>query len=256
MNSSANDNSNNRIFIGGIAGGIGSCLARRLLAAGHTVGGFGKAGPHLDQFQQMVPEATVIEADGTDPEAVKAAFAAFVESQGGFDGYVHAIGNVSLKPLHMLRDEEWRSVQAINLDSAFYAAREAVNAFRKQKHGSLVFFSSVAAVTGLANHEAIAAAKGGVSGLVKAISATYASMGIRANAIAPGLVETPATASLTGNEQAKRFSEKMHPLGRLGTPDDIAGLAEWLLGDESGWMTGQILSLDGGMGGIVPKPRA
>jgi NAD(P)-dependent dehydrogenase (short-subunit alcohol dehydrogenase family) len=117
-------------------------------------------------------------------------------------------------------------------------------------------FSSVAAVSGLANHEAIAAAKGGIDGLVKSLAATYASVGIRANAIAPGLVRTKATAALTASEQAVRISEKLHPLGRLGEADEVASLAAWLVSADAGWMTGQTLSLDGGMSAIVPKPRA
>ena len=149
----------------------------------------------------------------------------FVAEAGGIDAYVHAVGNVSLKPLHMLSNEDWRAVLAVNLDSAFYAARACIGPMRKQRGGALLFFSSVAARAGLSNHEAIAAAKGGVSGLVTSIASTYAANGIRANAIAPGLVETPATAMLTSNEQALRISERMHPLGRIGRAGEVASLA-------------------------------
>jgi NAD(P)-dependent dehydrogenase (short-subunit alcohol dehydrogenase family) len=187
---------------------------------------------------------------------VDAAVQSFTEAQGGLDAYVHAIGSVSLKPLHMLSDGDWRDVVGTNLDSAFYAARSCIKPMRKQRSGVFVFFSSVAAGAGLSNHEAIAAAKGGVSGLVRSIAATYASNGIRANAIAPGLVKTPATSMLTSNEQALRISERMHPLGRVGEADEIASLATWMISGEASWMTGQVISMDGGMGSIVPKPRA
>ena len=244
------------VFIGGIAGGVGSALAGLLASEGHTVGGFGRPSDRWEAFGQAHPDYDLFEADGTDSAAVQAAIASFTEQQGRMDAYVHAIGSVSLKPMHMLSDEEWATVMRTNLDSAFYAARSAVKVMRKQKGGALLFFSSVAATAGLSNHEAIGAAKGGVSGLVRSIAASYANNGIRANAIAPGLVQTPATAMLTSNEQALRISEQMHPLGRIGSAEEVASLAQWMISGQAGWMTGQIVSLDGGMGSIVPKPRA
>ena len=245
-----------RVLIGGIAGGIGSAIARQLLAAGHTVGGFGRPSDRLTAFRESHESVQVLEADGTDSSAVTSAVTAFVEAQGGLDGYIHAIGNVSLKPLHMLSDNDWQGVMRTNLDSAFFAARACIGPMRKQRAGTLLFFSSVAAVAGLSNHEAIAAAKGGVAGLVKSIAASYASNGIRANAIAPGLVKTPATAMLTSSEQALRISERMHPIGRVGEADEMASLATWMISEQASWMTGQVISMDGGMGSIVPKPKA
>ncbi len=250
------NNKVSRIFIGGIAGGIGSALAQRLTEEGDTVGGFARPSDKLTEFRKEHPDLDVTEADATDADAVKKAIEAFAEQNNGIDGYVHAVGNVFLKPLHMIKDEEWEQTLATNLTSAFYAARAAVGKMRRQKHGSLVFFSSVAAVSGLANHEAIAAAKGGISGLTQSIAATYAANGLRANAIAPGLVETAATSSLTANNDARKFSERMHPLGRLGQPEELAALARFLLSEEAAWITGQVYSVDGGMGSIVPKPRA
>ena len=245
-----------RVFIGGISGGIGSSIASVLSSSGWTVGGFGRPSTKWEGFVENHPDYELHEADATDPKAVEEAFSAFVQSAGGVDAYIHAIGSVSLKPLHMLTLDDWNDVLSKNLHSAFHAAKAAINVMRKQRNGALVFFSSVAAQAGLSNHEAIAAAKGGVEGLVRSISATYASNGIRANAIAPGLVETPATSALTSNEQALRISERMHPVGRIGQPDEVASLAAWMVSDSGSWMTGQVVSMDGGMGVIVPKPRA
>jgi NAD(P)-dependent dehydrogenase (short-subunit alcohol dehydrogenase family) len=245
-----------RVFIGGIAGGVGSALANHLSSANATVGGFGRASDKWESFRESHPELDLYEADSTDPEAVGAAVKAFVDTHGGIDAYVHAVGSVLLKPLHMTRDADWAGALGTNLTSAFIAARAVIEPMRRKRHGALVFFSSVAAGAGLANHEAIAAAKGGVEGLVRAIAATYASVGIRANAIAPGLVETPATAAIVANEQARQVSERMHPLGRIGRPRDIAGLAAWLISPQAEWMTGQVIGMDGGLGAIIPRPRA
>lgn len=208
-----------------------------------------------EKLRQQHPDWQVYVADATDAEAVAGAIKSYVDAVGGMDAYVHAVGSVFLKPLHLTRIEEWHTVMQTNLHSAFYAAKAAIEPMRRQKSGAMLFFSSVAAVSGLANHEAIAAAKGGISALVRAIAATYASNGIRANAIAPGLVQTPATAMLTGSEQAKAISEKLHPLGRLGRAEEMAALAAWLISAEASWLTGQTISADGGMSAIVPKPR-
>lgn len=247
---------NRRVFIGGIGGGIGSAAAKRLSSANWTVGGFGRPSAKWSAYKEDHPEYRLYEADATKSGEVNQAVEAFAGEHGGIDAYIHAVGNVFLKPLHMISDEEWQSVISVNLTSAFNAGRAVLGPMRKNKHGVLVFFSSVAAQAGLSNHEGIAAAKGGIAGLARSISATYASVGIRANAIAPGLVETPATNMLTGSEQARRISERMHPLGRIGTADEVASLAAWLVSEDAAWMTGQVIGMDGGMGSIVPKPRA
>jgi NAD(P)-dependent dehydrogenase (short-subunit alcohol dehydrogenase family) len=244
-----------RVFIGGIAGGMGSRIADLLSSRGWTVGGFSRPSEGWSAYRDAHPDFHLHDADATDSGAVEEALGSFVKETGGLEAYIHAVGAVSLKPLHMIKDAEWRTFLAQNLDSAFYAARAAIGPMRKQKSGSLVFFSSVAAEAGIANHELVGAAKGGVAGLARSIAATYASAGIRANVIAPGLVETPATKMLTSSEQARRISEKMHPLGRIGDPGELASLAAWLVSEDASWMTAQVLSLDGGMGSIVPKPR-
>jgi NAD(P)-dependent dehydrogenase (short-subunit alcohol dehydrogenase family) len=114
----------------------------------------------------------------------------------------------------------------------------------------------VAGVRGLGNHEAIAAAKAGLSGMVRAAAATYASMGLRLNAVAPGLVDTPGASGLLASEQARKISSSLHPLGRLGEPGDIARLLLFLAQPENSWITGETFSVDGGMSAIIPKPRA
>jgi NAD(P)-dependent dehydrogenase (short-subunit alcohol dehydrogenase family) len=113
--------------------------------------------------------------------------------------------------------------------------------------GSVVLLSSAAARLGIANHEAIAAAKAGVLGLVLSAAASYASRAIRVNAVAPGLVRTPLTAPLTMDETALKRSTALHPLGRIGEPDEVASAIEWLLDPGQAWVTGQVIGVDGGL---------
>jgi NAD(P)-dependent dehydrogenase (short-subunit alcohol dehydrogenase family) len=113
-----------------------------------------------------------------------------------------------------------------------------------------VLVSSAAAQTGLANHEAIAAAKGGVIGLTRSAAASYARQGVRVNAVAPGLVRTKLTERLTSSPQAEQASLALHALGRLGEPDDVASAIGWLLDPVQSWVTGQVIGIDGGLGSV------
>ncbi len=239
-------------FIGGVTGGVGRALAERLSGSGATVAGYARTAEDLSDLGV----AKVFEADACDSAAVAGVFKEAQDSFGTPVGYAHCIGSVFLKPLHTMKDEEWTEVIATNLTTAFHGLRAAVTAMRRQKTGSVVLVSSVAARFGLPSHEAIAAAKGGVEGLVRAASASYANFGIRVNGVAPGLVETSATKHILGSEQARKMSASMHPLGRIGNPAEVASLMAWLLSDDASWVSGQVWSIDGGMGGIMPKPRA
>ena len=119
-----------------------------------------------------------------------------------------------------------------------------------------MLLSSAAAAIGLPNHEAIAAAKAGVSGLARSAAATYAPYGIRVNAVSPGLVDTPMSRSITTNELARKASIAMHPLGRLGTADDIAEAICWLLTPQSAWVTGQVIGVDGGLATLKSRGKS
>ena len=122
--------------------------------------------------------------------------------------------------------------------------------------GSVVLISSAAALEGFASHEAIAAAKAGVIGLALSAAASYASNNLRVNCVAPGLVETSLTKRLVSNDAARKVSEAMHALGRLGTADEVARAIVFFLNPDNSWLTGQVLAVDGGLSCVRPKMRA
>ena len=156
-----------------------------------------------------------------------------------------------LKPAHLTTRAEWDAVIAQNLTTAFSTVRAAAPLM--PNGGSIVLVSTAAARVGLASHEAIAAAKAGVEGLVRSAAATYAAKGLRVNGVAPGLVETPLSERITRNEASRKASEAMHALGRLGTPEDVASAIVWLLDPAQSWVTGQIIGVDGGLGAVRAK---
>jgi len=121
--------------------------------------------------------------------------------------------------------------------------------------GSVVLVSTAAARTGIANHEAIAAAKGGVQGLMLSAAATYAARGLRFNCVAPGLTRTPLAAKIIASEASEKASLAMHALGRLGEPGDVARAIYWLLDPANDWVTGQILGVDGGLANVRVRPK-
>ena len=163
------------------------------------------------------------------------------------------MGSILLKPAHLTSVDEFDQTLKLNLYSAFYVVKYATRSMFKTG-GSIVLCSSAVAKTGLVNHEAIASAKAGVLGLVQSAAASYAQRQIRVNCVAPGLVDTPLTARITGNEASKKHSEGMHALGRLGTPNDVADAIDWLLDrSRSSWVTGQNIGIDGGLSTLRPR---
>ncbi len=167
-------------------------------------------------------------------------------------GLVYCPGTINLKPFKSLKDDDFTADFEVNLLGAVQILRAALPALKKAEESSVVLFSTVAVQTGLSFHASIAAAKGAVEGLTRSLAAEFAADRIRVNAVAPSLTDTPLAARLISDEKRREASAQRHPLGRIGSPEDIAAAALYLLGPESGWMTGQILAVDGGISSVRP----
>jgi 3-oxoacyl-[acyl-carrier protein] reductase len=237
----------------GASGAIGSATARRLADAGATLVLAGRDEAALDAVASDTGgKARVVDARQIDQ--VGALVDEVVQEYGQLDGVANLAGSVLLKPAHLTSEQEWLDTIATNLTSAFAVVRAAAPAMRKTG-GSIVLASSAAAQIGIANHEAIAAAKGGVISLMLSAAATYGAKGVRVNAVAPGLVASKMTEKLVSNEQQAEASRQMHVLGRLGEGDDVAAAVAWLLDPATSWVTGQVIGVDGGLGHIRTRAR-
>jgi NAD(P)-dependent dehydrogenase (short-subunit alcohol dehydrogenase family) len=192
--------------------------------------------------------------DATDFEQVERSFRAASERFGGLNGAVNCVGSILLKPAHLTSAAEWYETINANLTSAFATVRAAAKVMQGAP-GSVVLVASAAARLGLPSHEAIAASKAGVIGLARAAAATYAARGLRFNVVAPGLVKTKMTEKIWSNDRSAEASRQMHALGRLGEPGDIAQAIDWLLDSNNSWITGEVISVDGGLAHVRANVR-
>jgi len=237
-------------LITGASGGVASALATQLRNQGWRL--------VLVSRMPMDGEAgerdLVIEADVATEAGAELALAQATEALGHPpEAVAHCAGAILIAPIGRTSEAQYRACMAANLDSAFFVAKAyAPRVQRAQRPGSLLFFSSVAAGIGVANHAAIAMAKGGVEGLVRSLAADFSGAGLRVNAIAPGLMRTPATERMLANESAARAIAGQYPLGRHGEAEDAAALGAFLVSDAAGWITGQVIGLDGGFRAVRP----
>jgi NAD(P)-dependent dehydrogenase (short-subunit alcohol dehydrogenase family) len=252
MNSINQENDEKPVYVVlGATGGVGSQLCQRLKNRGANLVIAGRNEEKTWDLANKL-EAKACLLDLTNPSSINSAINLALENYGKLTGIANCIGSILLKPAHLTNDSEWTSILETNLTSAFFTVRAAAKAM-SNTGGSIVLVSSAAAQIGLANHEAIAAAKAGIIGLALSAAASYAPRGIRVNCVAPGLVRTPLTARITSNETALKGSLSMHPLGRVGEANDIASAIDWLLNSEQSWVTGQVIAVDGGLSKIKTR---
>jgi NAD(P)-dependent dehydrogenase (short-subunit alcohol dehydrogenase family) len=223
--------------------GIGGALARQLSAAGHHTHLIGRDAAKLSALAQELRASHAV-ADVTDATALEQA----VQAAGpAIDGLAYCVGTINLKPAHRTTDADALRDFDVNALGAFRAVRAALPALKAsaQVTSSVVLFSTVAVAQGFASHASVAMAKGAIEGLMRTLAAELAPK-IRFNAIAPSLTKTPLAAAMTANEATATAIANMHPLPRLGEASEVAALAAFLLSDQAGWITGQVIGIDGG----------
>jgi NAD(P)-dependent dehydrogenase (short-subunit alcohol dehydrogenase family) len=238
-------------LVTGAAGGLGRAVVEKLAGAGWDLVVVSRQASHLsDAFGQRFLQ---IEADCSSVEGVRQIFRIAKAQEMIPTALAHCVGNIRLSPLHRMSEADLSDGLSANLISAFHTLAGFVGNLRDLRvPGAAVLVSSVAAQIGTPNHEAIAAAKGGLEGLVRGAAATYAAAGIRINAVAPGLMDTPAAAGLIGSQMAREAAGRQYPLPGIGSPDELAELMVWLLSETAARVTGQIWALDGGFSSIRP----
>ncbi|NDD58281.1 MAG: SDR family oxidoreductase [Chlamydiae bacterium] len=236
----------------GASGGIGSYLASSLSKKGHTVYLLGRHEEKLIPLAQQLSQPFKI-VDPHSDEAVANVLKQILSEQGSLAGVASCIGSFFIKPLHMTSVSEFKEVLQTNLISSFTILKSACHLLSEQKKGSIVLCSSTAALAGLSNHEAISAAKGAIASMVRSAAASYASKGVRVNAVAPGLTRTPLAHSITSSEISLKASTAFHPIGRIGEASDVANAIEWLLNENSSWITGDVIAVDGGLSSLRTK---
>lgn len=237
-----------RIVILGATGGIGAALARRVAARGATPVLMARDAARLEALAAEIPGAEAHVVDVTDTAALKSAITGLGTPLAGL---AYCVGSILLKPATRVTEADLADTYRLNVIGAAMAVQAAIPALQSG-NGSVVLFSSVAARAGFANHLAIGAAKAAVEGMTVSLAAELAPA-VRVNCIAPSLTRTRIAEPLTRNPAMAEAIGKLHPIPRLGEPEDVAALADLLLSPEAGWITGQVIGVDGGRGTLRTK---
>ena len=237
----------------GAASGIGEGVARRLAADGHAVALIDFDGDGLRRVAAVLTgqghTAAAFEADVADRHALERVYDAVRHDLGPVTIVVTSAGIEAFDPIAAVTAEKWDHVIAVNLTGTFTCLQLAVPDMIKAGWGRIVTISSSSAQSGAPNMAHYVASKGGVIGLTKAFARELADHGITANTIPPTIVDTPMArkGEADGHVPSVDVLSKMIPLGRAGTPDDIASACSYLCSDEGGYITGQIIGVNGGM---------
>lgn len=228
----------NYLIIGG-SSGIGSALVAQLIEEGHQVFATYNTHPVTSSF----PNLSYYPLNVLD-ETLNLSFL-----PEKLDGIVFCPGAIQLKPFARIQPADFIADYHLQVVGAIKVIQGALPALKNAEQASIVLFSTVAVQLGLNFHSLVSASKGAIEGLTKSLAAELAPK-IRVNAIAPSLTNTPLASSLLNSDQKMEANAERHPLKRVGKPEDISAMAAFLLSPKTSWMTGQILSVDGGMGTI------
>jgi 3-oxoacyl-[acyl-carrier protein] reductase len=219
--------------------GIGLAIARRLAAGGDNVMVTSRSGDPVEGL-------SVIQCDVTDEASVNTAFKQAEEAHGPVEVLVSNAGITHDQVLALLKEEDFIRVVDTNLTGAYRVAKRAVRSMMRQRHGRLIFISSVVGLLGSAGQANYAASKAGLVGMARSLARELASRNITANVVAPGFVDTDMTAVLP--EATKKAILDNVPLGRLASADEVAGVVAFLAGDDAAYITGAVIPVDGGLG--------
>jgi len=223
----------------GATSGIGRQVAEQLAAQGATVHALSRRDEQADGPPNLIPARCDVSEDAPT----------FPRIEEPLDGLAYLPGTINLKPFHLLRRKDFLQDLEVNYLGAVKILQHYLPQLRKAESASVVLTSTVAVQTGLAFHASVAGAKGAVEGLTRALAAELAPK-IRVNAVAPSLTDTPLAASLLNQPAKREAASKRHPMQRIGEPRDIASAVRFLLTEESDWITGQVLAVDGGLSRI------
>jgi NAD(P)-dependent dehydrogenase (short-subunit alcohol dehydrogenase family) len=226
------------LILGG--GGLGSVLAKSFVAEGHAVVIADADASVVDRFTGTAVEARIL--DVTDEHQVDSA----ASHWGDFDGVLHAVGVNSRTAIFDTKLADWQRIMTTNLTSAFLVGRAFGKSMAQRGRGSLLFVSSVAGTIPHKNHGAYAASKSGLNQLVRVLANELASIGVTANLLAPGYIETDLTREHLQRPGVREGLIDLVPMGRLGTPQELTGIASFLLSPDGGFITGQVIHIDGG----------
>ncbi len=233
-------------FVTGGTRGIGSAIAATLHAAGARVA---VAGRDLERATSRAAElgerAVGVACDVVDPAQVEAAIASAETALGPIDVLVNNAGMTRDQILLRMSAEDWDTVLDANLKGAFHVTRAVIKGMMKRRAGRIINITSIVGLTGNKGQANYAASKAGLIGFTKSVAKEYASRGILVNCVAPGFIETDMTDALPGEARAALLHQIA--LGRLGRPADVAGAVLFLASDLAGYITGQVLVVDGGM---------